>query len=55
MFIGKDITTEWELVERDSIAEYLQHEQTDVTVTFGAGNIDVVCADVAKVITAKIE
>lgn len=53
--IGKDITTEWELVERDSIAEYLQHEQTDVTVTFGAGNIDVVCADVAKVITAKIE
>ena len=53
--IGKDITTEWELVERDSIVEYLQHEQTDVTVTFGAGNIDVVCADVAKVITAKIE
>ena len=52
---GKDITTEWELVERDSIVEYLQHEQTDVTVTFGAGNIDVVCADVAKVITAKIE
>ena len=52
--IGKDITAEWELVERDDVAEYLQREHTDVTVTFGAGNIDVVCADVAKVITAKI-
>ena len=53
--IGKDITVEWELVERDSVAEYLQHEDTDVTVTFGAGNIDVVCAEVAKVITAKLK
>ena len=52
--IGKDITAEWELVERDNIAEYLQRESTDVTVTFGAGNIDVVCADVANVITAKL-
>ena len=53
--IGKDITVEWELVERDSVAEYLQREDTDVTVTFGAGNIDVVCAEVAKVITAKLK
>ena len=52
--IGKDITAEWELVERDDVAHYLEREQTDVTVTFGAGNIDVVCADVAKVITAKL-
>ena len=52
--IGKDISAEWELVERDSVAEYLARENTDVTVTFGAGNIDVVCADVAKVITAKL-
>ena len=52
--IGKDIAAEWELVERDSVAEYLARENTDVTVTFGAGNIDVVCADVAKVITAKL-
>ena len=52
--IGKDITAKWELVERDDVAHYLEREQTDVTVTFGAGNIDVVCADVAKVITAKL-
>ena len=30
-------------------------KNTDITVTFGAGNIDVVCADVAKVITAKLK
>ena len=53
--IGRDITAEWELVERDNVAEYLKRENTDVTVTFGAGNIDVVCADVAKVITAKLK
>ena len=52
--IGKDITTKWELVERDNVAEYLMHEDTDVTVTFGAGNIDVICAEVARVITAKL-
>ena len=52
--IGKDITAEWELVERDSVAEYLKGEDTDVTVTFGAGNIDVICADVARVITEKL-
>ena len=53
--IGRDITAEWELVERDNVAEYLKRENTDVTVTFGAGNIDIVCADVAKVITAKLK
>ncbi|MBO7189803.1 MAG: UDP-N-acetylmuramate--L-alanine ligase [Alistipes sp.] len=52
--IGKDITAEWELVERDDVAEYLKRENTDVTVTFGAGNIDVICSEVARVITAKL-
>ena len=52
--IGKDITAEWELVERDSVAEYLKSEQTDVTVSFGAGNIDVVCGEIAKTLAAKI-
>ena len=51
--IGKDITVEWELVERDDVVEYLNRENTDVTVTFGAGNIDVICAKVADVITQK--
>ena len=53
--IGRDITVEWELVERDDVAEYLKRENTDVTVTFGAGNIDVICAKVAEVITQKLK
>ena len=53
--IGRDITVEWELVERDSVAEYLKSENTDVTVTFGAGNIDVICSAVAEVLTEKLK
>ena len=53
--IGKDITAEWELVERDDVPEYLERENTDITVTFGAGNIDVICAKVADVITRKLK
>ena len=53
--IGRDITAEWELVERDDVAEYLRRENTDVTVTFGAGNIDVICAKVADVIIQKLK
>ena len=53
--IGRDITTEWELVERFDVAEYLKGVETDVAVTFGAGNIDVICNDVAAVLHSKIE
>ena len=52
--IGRSITAEWELVERDDVAEYLKTENTDVTVTFGAGNIDVICSKVASVLTEKL-
>ena len=53
--IGRDITTEWKLVERFDVAEYLKGVETDVVVTFGAGNIDVICNDVAAVLHSKIE
>lgn len=52
--IGRSITAEWELVERDDVAKYLKAENTDVTVTFGAGNIDVICSKVASVLTEKL-
>ncbi len=52
--LGAAIRTEWELVERDALAEHLKDEDTDVVVTFGAGNIDVVCNDVAEVLSNKI-
>ena len=51
--IGKDIRTEWELVERDDLARYLEGIDTDVVVTFGAGNIDVVCSDIYEVLKRK--
>ena len=53
--LGEAITSEWELVERDALAEHLKGEPTDVVVTFGAGNIDVVCKDVAAVLAAKVK
>ena len=52
--IGDSITTEWELVDRFDIANYLKGVETDVVVTFGAGNIDVICNDVAEVLKAKV-
>lgn len=53
--IGRNITTEWELVERFDVADYLKGVDTDVVVTFGAGNIDAVCNDIFEVLKAKIE
>jgi UDP-N-acetylmuramate--alanine ligase len=51
--IGRMLTTEWRLVEREDLAAMLRDEATDVVVTFGAGNIDVVCNDVATVLRDK--
>ena len=51
--IGRNLTTEWQMVERDDIAATLKGLDTDVVVTFGAGNIDVVCSAVAETLRAK--
>ena len=51
--IGRMLTTEWRLVEREDLADMLRTEASDVVVTFGAGNIDVVCNDVAAVLRDK--
>lgn len=51
--IGRMLSTEWRLVERDDLADMLRAEASDVVVTFGAGNIDVVCNDVAAVLRDK--
>ncbi len=53
--IGRNLSVEWELVERDDVATRLEAMDTDVVVTFGAGNIDVVCGDIANVLRAKIK
>ena len=41
--IGKDITTEWRIVQKADLAEELSREECDVVVTFGAGDIDREC------------
>ena len=51
--IGAMLNKEWQLVEREALAEWLRGHKTDVVVTFGAGNIDAVCADIAEVLRNK--
>lgn len=53
--IGRAITTEWQICEREALAELLATHPTDVVVTFGAGNIDAVCKDVAEVLRNKVK
>ena len=52
--IGRNLTVEWQLVEREHLAASLVDMATDVVVTFGAGNIDAVCGDIAEVLRAKM-
>ena len=51
--IGHNLTTEWQMVERDDVASTLKRLDTDVVVTFGAGNIDVMCSAVAETLKDK--
>ena len=51
--IGLKVTAPWELIERDDVPERLQSEDVDVVVTFGAGNIDVICGAVAEVLKTR--
>jgi UDP-N-acetylmuramate--alanine ligase len=51
--IGRMMTTPWSMAEREELAAKLEAMDTDVVVTFGAGNIDVTCAAIAEVIGRK--
>ena len=52
--IGRNLKVEWQLVEREDVAERLREMDTDVVVTFGAGNIDAVCEDIYKALQHKL-
>ncbi len=43
-----------QIVEREKLAQWLATQQTDVVITFGAGNIDTCCQAVADVLRDKI-
>lgn len=51
--IAELVTTPCTIVEREALAETLARMDTDVVVTFGAGNIDAYCQAVADVIAKK--
>lgn len=51
--IGRMLTVKWCMSEREELVSLLKNMDTDVVVTFGAGNIDVVCEAVAEVLRKK--
>lgn len=51
--IGHMLKVEWSLAEREELQEILTTRDTDVVVTFGAGNIDVTCQGIAEVLSKK--
>jgi UDP-N-acetylmuramate--alanine ligase len=52
--IGRLVTAPWRVVEKERLAETLAAMPTDVVVTFGAGNIENHCAEIAEVISKKV-
>jgi UDP-N-acetylmuramate--alanine ligase len=48
--IGAHITATWELVDKRDVARVLAGRETDVVVTFGAGDIENHCAEIAEVL-----
>ena len=51
--IGRNLKVEWQLVEREALAERLRDMETDVVVTFGAGNIDAYSEAIAAELEKK--
>jgi UDP-N-acetylmuramate--alanine ligase len=51
--IGEKVTKPWLVKEREELAEYLGQIQTDVVVSFGAGNIDAYCQSIADELMKK--
>lgn len=51
--IADRVTVPCTIVEREQLAQWLAERQTDIVVTFGAGNIDAYCSAVAEVIGTK--
>ena len=51
--IADRVTVKCTIVEREQIAQWLTESDTDVVVSFGAGNIDAYCQAMAEVIEVK--
>ncbi len=51
--IADGVTKEVQIVERERVAEYLKGIETDVVISFGAGNIELHCQEIAEVVEQK--
>jgi UDP-N-acetylmuramate--alanine ligase len=51
--IANLVTKPCRIVEREELAHAIGEMATDVVVSFGAGNIDTCCSDIANVINKK--
>ena len=51
--IGEYVTAPWHICEREALAADLGTAETDVVVSFGAGNIDVYCEAIASELIKK--
>jgi len=51
--IANLVTKPCRIVEREELAQTISEMATDVVVSFGAGNIDACCNDLAAVIAQK--
>jgi len=53
--IAERLTVPCRIVERERLAETVAAMDTDIVISFGAGNIDACCEAVARVVAAKAE
>ena len=51
--IGELVKVPWQMCERENLADLLASADTDVVVSFGAGNIDAYCAAIAERLQEK--
>lgn len=51
--IGRDVTAECLYSTREELCSAIGEMETDIVVTFGAGNIDAVCEPLSRIIGAK--
>ena len=52
--IGQLVTVPWSVVEKEKLAGAVAKMNTDVVVTFGAGNIENHCAEIAEAVKRKV-
>lgn len=52
--IARLITKDCAIVSREDLVRVLAQEPTDMVVTFGAGDIDLCCEDIANVLSKKV-